>query len=63
MYYIVHVSCKAYHLGFCNSPVEIVQKKLDGEGPLDNRPSTAEVPPIGNIHPFRKIGVTLEPVM
>ena len=38
-------------------------KKLDGVGPIDNRPSTAEAPPIGKIHPFSKIAVTLEPVM
>ena len=37
--------------------------KLDGVGPVDNRPSTAEAPPIGKIHPFSKIAVTLEPVM
>ena len=37
--------------------------KLDGVGPVDNRPSTAEAPPIGKIHQFSKIAVTLEPVM
>ena len=36
---------------------------LDGVGPVDNRPSTAEAPPIGKIHPFSKMGVTHEPVM
>ena len=35
--------------------------KLDGVGPIDNRPSTAEAPPIGKIHQFSKIAVTLEP--
>ena len=25
--------------------------KLDGVGPVDNRPSTAEAPQIGKIHP------------
>ena len=38
-------------------------KKLDGVGPVDNRPSTAEAPSIGKIHPFSKIAVTLEPVL
>ena len=37
--------------------------KLDGVGPVDNRPSTAEAPPIGKIHTFSNIAVTLEPVM
>ena len=37
--------------------------KLDGVGPFDNRPSTTEAPPIGNINPFSKIAVTLEPVV
>ena len=32
-------------------------------GPVDNRPSTVEAPPIRKIHPFSKIAVTLEPVM
>ena len=32
-------------------------------GPVDNRPSTAEALPIGKIQPFRKIAITLEPVM
>ena len=37
--------------------------KLDGVGPVDNRPSTAEASPIGKIQKFSKIAVTLEPVM
>ena len=37
--------------------------KLDGVGPVDNRPSTAEAPPIVKIQPVRKIAVTPEPVM
>ena len=32
--------------------------KLDGVGPVDNRPSTVEAPPIGKIQPFSKIAVT-----
>ena len=36
---------------------------LDWVGPVDNRPSTAEAPPIGKINPFSKITVTLEQVM
>ena len=39
------------------------QLKLDGIGPVDNRPSTAEAPTIVKIHPFRKIAVILEPIM
>ena len=31
--------------------------------PFDRRPSTAEAPPIGKIHPFSKMAVTFEPVM
>ena len=37
--------------------------KLDGVGPVDNRPFTAEAPPIGKIHTFINIAVTLAPVM
>ena len=37
--------------------------KLEGVGHDDNRPSTAEAPSIGKIHPFSKIAVSLEPVM
>ena len=33
--------------------------KLDRVGPVDNIPSTAEALPIGKIHPFSKIAVTL----
>ena len=38
-------------------------EKLDGVRLVDNRPSTAEAPPIGKIHSFSKIAVTLEPLM
>ena len=31
--------------------------------PVDRRPSTAEAPPIGKIHPFSKMAVTFEPLM
>ena len=31
--------------------------------PVDCRPSTAEAPPIGKIHPFSKMAVILEPVI
>ena len=41
----------------------LFKKKIDGLGPIDNRPSTAEAPTKGKIHPFRKIAGTLEPVM
>ena len=37
--------------------------KLDSVGPVDNRPYTAEAPPIGKIYPLSKIAVTLEPVV
>ena len=37
--------------------------KLDRVGPVDRRPSTDEAPPLGKIHLFSKIAVTLEPVM
>ena len=43
--------------------VSCKKKKLGGVGPVDNRTSTAEAPPIGKIHPFSKIAVTLEPVI
>ena len=42
--------------------IKVIQK-LDEVGPVDNTPSTAETPPIGKIHPFSKIAVTLELVM
>ena len=35
--------------------------KLDGVGPIDRRPSTAEAQPIGKLPPFSKIVVILEP--
>ena len=38
-------------------------KKTRRGSSVDNRPSTAEAPPIGKIHPFSKIDVTFEPVM
>ena len=41
----------------------LTDKKLDGVGPVDNRPSIAEAPPIGKTHPFSKIAVILESVM
>ena len=31
--------------------------------PIDSRPSPAETPPIGKIHAFSKIAVTLEPLV
>ena len=31
--------------------------------PVDHRPSTAEAPPTGKIHPFSKMAVTFEPLM
>ena len=31
--------------------------------PDDRRPSTAEAPPVGKNHPFRKTAITLKPVM
>jgi hypothetical protein len=31
--------------------------------PFDRRPSSAEAPAIGKIHPFSKITITFEPVM
>ena len=40
-----------------------MHEKLDGVGPVNNRPFTAKAPPIGKIHPFSKIAVTLDPVM
>ena len=40
-----------------------IEDKLDGVGPVDNRPSTAEAPPIGKINPLSKIAVTFKPAM
>ena len=31
--------------------------------PVDRRPSTAEAPPRGEIHPFSKMAVTFEPLI
>ena len=46
---------------FCNS--RYVFMKLDRVGPIDNRPSTTEAPPIGKIHTFSKIAIILDTVM
>ena len=35
-------------------------RKLDAVGPVGNRPSTAEAPPLGKIRPFSKIAIPLE---
>ena len=40
--------CDVHKGAFCDSCY--VFMKLDGVGPVDNRPSTAEAPPIGKIH-------------
>ena len=39
------------------------ENKTRQGSPVDCRPSTNEAPPIGKIHLFSKIAVTLEPVM
>ena len=31
--------------------------------PVDPRPSTAEAPPTGKIHPFSKMAITFEPLI
>ena len=31
--------------------------------PVDRRPSTAEAPPKGEIHPFSKMAITFEPLI
>ena len=45
----------------------ISRKKLDGVGPVDNRPLIHQLAsplcPIGQIHQFAKIVVSLEPLM
>ena len=38
-------------------------KKTRWSSPVDRRPSTAEEPPIGEIHPFSKMTVTFEPLV
>ena len=53
--------CDVLRAAFCDS--HNVFMTLDGLGPIDNRPSTAEAPPIGKIHSFSKISVTLDTVM
>jgi len=53
--------CDVHKAAFCDS--RYVFMKLDGVGPIDNRPSTAEAPPIGKIHSFSKIAVILDTVM
>ena len=53
--------CDVHKAGFCDS--HSVFMKLDRVGPVDNRPSTAEAPPIGKIHSFSKIAIILDTVM
>ena len=37
---------------------------MDHDGsPVDRRPSTAEAPPTGDIHPVSKMAVTFEPLI
>ena len=43
--------------GALESKLQQYNVKLDGVGLVDNRPSTAEAPPMGKIHPFSKIAV------
>ena len=40
--------------------MESICKKTRRGSPVDRRPSTAEAPPIGKIHPFSKMAVTFE---
>ena len=47
----------------CVTPVLLIKTEKKRVSPVDRRPSTAEAPPIGKIHPFSKIAVTLEPIM
>ena len=39
------------------------ENKTRQGSPVDCRPSPDEAPPIGKIHPFSKIAVTLEPLL
>ena len=41
----------------------IAFEKTRRGSPVDRRPSTAEAPPTGEIHPFSKIAVTFEPLI
>ena len=40
-----------------------ILKKTRRGSPVDRRPSTAEAPPTGEIHPFSKMAVTFEPLI
>ena len=56
--YTESINCKLlglykYDVQYCKHSVHDV--KLDGLGPIDNRPSTVEAPPIGKIHQFSKL--------
>ena len=41
----------------------LMENKTRLGSPIDRRLSDDEAPPIGKIHPFSKLAVTLEPVM
>ena len=56
---ITYINIKMYKTVWVN---QISFKPRRGS-PVYRRPSTAEAPPIGKIHPFLKIAVTLEPLM
>ena len=43
--------------------IQSKRTKLDGEGSVDNKPSTDEAPGIDKIYTFSKIAVTLKPVL
>ena len=60
---LTHLTTNGMFSGQCIGILAIFFMKLDGVGPIDNRPSTSEGPPIGKIHSFSKIAVTLHTVM
>ena len=43
--------------------LRVIPRQTRRGSPVDCRPSTAEAPPIGKIHPFSKMAVTFEPLI
>ena len=47
----------------CYHDLRVIPRQTRRGSPIDRRPSTAEAPPIGKIHPTSKMAVTFEPLI
>ena len=43
--------------------LRVIPRQTRRGSPVDRRPSTAEAPPIGKIHPFCKMAITFDPLI